>query len=249
MSEAVQVCSHARNLFLHGLVEEALELTQLTLEKEPDSAALWGLQGQLLQSSGLIEQAIASLETASCLAPLSVEAQLALAECYLRKDLRQSAEAIFRYLAGREELAAEDLGRVARGLAALGRIPKALAVCRLAAKRYPERDEALYGMAYYMGRLNYRPETIIPVIRQALELDPQCALYRISLAGLLDRVEQHAEAYEVLQALTPARAAASACPAMLRRLILIFARFGDQDRARACWLRLRSLLGETNREA
>ena len=113
-----------------------------------------------------------ALETASLLVPLDPASQCALAECYARGGRRELARDLYRDLARNGRSPTALLPAVASGLGTVGDDETALQVCRELARRELSGHEVLFGTAYYMRRLAYPAESVIPVVRRAHNSHP-----------------------------------------------------------------------------
>jgi tetratricopeptide (TPR) repeat protein len=229
----------ARQRFDEGDFAGAAELCRDALRDRPDDGDLWQLCGAACWELGLVEDAREALETASCLKPLSPLAQCALAELYTQTNQVESARAICANLAGRDDCPVPLMPRVAKGLGRLGEYGLALGVCeRLVALR-PGHHPALFGVAFYKSALGAPPEEILPYVSAAHELAPTVCSYRVSLASVLAMLGRCDEAYEVARDV-PAEAVR--CPSCVRRLVPVFRRRKDRDRA-VSWARWLGRLG------
>jgi hypothetical protein len=85
-------------------------------------------------------------------------------------------------------------------------------------------------MAFYMRRLAYPAERVIPVVRQAHALAPRFAPYRVLLATLLASLGDHEEAADVIRGIPPD---AVHCRCCLRRMAAIFRLAGEHASAAA----------------
>jgi hypothetical protein len=147
---------------------------------------------------------------------------------------RELARQLYQHLAELSKVPTHLLSQIASGLGRLGEIHQALQVCRKAALRQPECDAPLFAMAYYMGRLRYPLEIILPVLDRAISLAPDCILYRVSKAMLLERNGQRAEAFAAVRALDVNDLSALRCGRCLARLCNLYDEAGDNARTEAC---------------
>jgi tetratricopeptide (TPR) repeat protein len=224
----------AKTLFDHGMLREALRVAQAGLDKQPNDGRLWDLVGLIQHARGEFNTACRAIETASLLVPLTPPVQCVLAETYLQSEQGELARLIYEHLAKLSDLPVYLLSKIASGLGRVGEIHLALQVCRRAAGRQPECDAPLFAMAYYMGRLRYPLEVILPVLDRAISLAPDCVLYRVSKAMLLERHGRTAEAVSVVRAVPVAELASLRCGRCLARLCQLFLGAGDTERAAAC---------------
>jgi tetratricopeptide (TPR) repeat protein len=228
MKTAADLCTIAIGLFERGFVRASLGTLARGTDQYPNSARIWELQGILLHSEQDFAGAEFALETATLLAPLSMAGQFALGACYLQTGHLSAAESIFEHLFNQPKLPPSRLGELAAGLARCGRLQHALAVCRKAAELEPDSDEAIYGMAHYMSRLEYPAEQVISLLERAVDLAPQVARYRLALVGWLARVGSFRRAHHHLQAVSREHLQTISCAGCLNRLLEVSRRAGDE---------------------
>jgi pentatricopeptide repeat protein len=231
MDKSEDVLKRCLELFHRGQVLQADRLAEARLGEFPDDGELWQLRGLLRQRLGDLDGACAALETASMLVPLESSARCALADCYARTGRIELARDLYRHLAGDGRCPTPLLPAVASGLGALGDHETALEVCQELSRRDSTRHEALFGMAFYMRRLGYPIETILPVVARAHELAPQLRLYRVLLGSLLAGVGRQEEAYDLLRGVAVESVRCCGC---LRRMMAVFRLAGDEARYVAC---------------
>ncbi|GIW81956.1 MAG: hypothetical protein KatS3mg105_3763 [Gemmatales bacterium] len=221
-------------LYQQGRIDVAAQTLEAALDDDNTNGPLWELMGVLHAARRRFPQAIGALETATTLVPLTPLGQCVLANCYARTGHPDIAHQIYTYLLSHSDLPGELFPAIAKGFGHLGDPAMALEACRRAAEREIDRGESLFGMAYYMSRLHYPAEWIISVLRQAVQLDPNCFQYRIALAALLQKQNQLLEAYEVLARLSCDDLRAVDCVPCLARMRTVFETFGDRQRADVC---------------
>ncbi len=190
----VEVC----RAFQRGLALYHASQFQQAAEVLDDARPFASEHGNLLQLHGLVlyarrdfAGALAAFEQALSLVPLIITAQITMADCYRRQGHRATAAVMLNYLAGRDDLPTAVLAGLSAGLGGIGEYHAALKVCRLAARREPERDEPLFGMAFYMNKLDFPVERVIPLLRRALSFSPDCQLYQLGLATLYVRADRY----------------------------------------------------------
>jgi hypothetical protein len=144
------------------------------------------------------------------------------------------ARSIYQHLAERTNVPIYLLSRIASGLGRLGEVHLALQVCRNAARRQPDADAPLFAMTYYMGRLRYPLEVILPVLDRAISLAPERILYRVSKALLLEHNGRIAEAVAAVRTLEFDDLRSLHCGRCLARLSNLFIEAGDDQRAAVC---------------
>ncbi|MCP4193748.1 MAG: hypothetical protein GY768_24310 [Planctomycetaceae bacterium] len=100
------VFQNAQQLYRDGFVGGSVDLLQSTLEDCPGHGELWELLGVIYLVEGQTELALESLERAGSLCSLSFGGNLALAECYRRRELAVALRAT------KMELSLENAKRV-----------------------------------------------------------------------------------------------------------------------------------------
>jgi len=221
-----------------GELLECAELLRTALLRFPDDGRFIQLQGLLWHSQRRYAAACRAFEMASLLVPLSAAAQLALADVYRRSGRNDDAKTILSFLVTRHDLPTILLPGLTAALGLLGEYQQALEVCRDASRRDPEQDEALYAMAYYMNKLDYPLECIVPLLRRAISLAPDSRLYRVSLAVLCARSGNWDEAYAIF---APLDVAEMRCQTCVRFMAGAFDRRGDIAKRDAALARLEQL--------
>jgi predicted Zn-dependent protease len=220
------------------------QLLRVGLLEFPDDGRMVQLQGLVWHGRRRYASALRAFELAATLVPLSLPAQLAMADAYRRCGRPDDARTILRFLAERPEMPTVLLPNLTAGLGIVGEYQQALDVCREASRREPERDEPLYGMAYYMNKLGYPPEVILPLLRQCRALSPESRLYRTSLAVMYGRAGHWEEAYELFAEVDPASLRCQTC---VRFMIRVFEHIGDHERRDRCLCRLLELVDAQRR--
>lgn len=238
MISANQIRHETRSLLTFGDYEQALELAEQGVHAYSEDGHLWELHGIALGCRQRTLEAMASLERASTLVPLSSEGQLALAACYLRTHHLQSAECIYDFLVTRDDLPAPLMGDLAWGLDRVGKPEMALAVCQAAVRRVPDCHSAWFAMAQYLTKLGHPLEEIATAVRRAFELAPQRTLYRVDHALLLARCGRHEEAHRLLCEVDVAELTEVHCPPRLFSMLNLFRSMGDTSRANALAARI-----------
>lgn len=195
----------------------------------PDSGRAQELCGIALHSIGDLAAAQDRLEAALLLVPLSPSGELALASALLAAGKRDLAAGLYGHLAQRRNLPAAYLAPVASGLGKTGQLEAALDVCRRAAQVLPDHDEPLYAMACYMTRLGYPADRVMAVLQRARALAPECMIYQVGIAVLLDSMQRTAEAHAIIAAWREEQLAELGCGKCLVRLGDICRRAGDFD--------------------
>lgn len=221
----------AQSLFSRGHAAAALEEIERALVPYPDDGRLWEWRAIVLYSQKKWSLALAAAERACCLVPLGYAAQLAMADGYSHTGLHKSAVSLYEFLLEREDLPVGMYAKLSSGFGRAGKWQLALAACRQAAQLEPECDEALFGMAYYMGRMGHERHQIAAVLRRALNLAPEKMHYRATLTRLLLEMGAQDEAYQTLAKATPAQLCELRCKHCLVSLLRLCVDHGDEARS------------------
>ena len=214
-----------------GRFTEAGEQLRVALLQFPEDGRLIERQGLVWHASGDFTAAVRALETAALLVPLTISVQMVQAHSYLRIGRKTEAQTILRYLATRTDLPTPLLPQLCVGLGRVGEYQLALEMCREASLRDSESDEAVYGMAFYMSKLGYPPETVLPLLRRAFALEPHRPIYRLGLAVACARNGLMREAYDLFRGLNVEQIACVRC---LDAMAQVCRNFGDKARVKAC---------------
>lgn len=217
-----------------GEWEEAAPLLDSLLADSPDWPEALELRARVWLARESFADALDDLEALQMLRPLSVAAQLAMAECYWRLNRWELARGVYRYLADEATVPPDRLSDLAKGLGRSGDPRRALAVCRQAVAAQPESHEAWFGVAYYTARAGAPDESLTPLLRQCVRLEPNGVFYRITLMAVLWRLKQYDEAYRVVAAIDLGRLRTISCECCLDRLRQLYFAHDDLDRAAAC---------------
>lgn len=201
------------------------ESLRAALNVNPEDGAMWMHLGELLHRLQDFGEARDALETASMLVPLSVDAQLALADCYCRLGDRDLAVFLYDAITANSSLAGEVLARVASALGSMNEHERALSVCRTLTSREPDCHEAYFGQAFYLRKLGAPFPDVEPLLLKAFELSPSMPLYRITLAALYAFLGRRQEAYDLLVDVEPS---AVGCRCCITRVMSILSLHGDR---------------------
>lgn len=234
-------CGGTFALLQAGDFEEAIRLADCGLRSFPEEGRLWELRGIAQGCRLCVREALASLDRASSMVPLSVFGQIALAGCFVRCNRLHSAQCLAHFLASRDEFPLRLLADLAQGFDRAGRPEWSLEVCRAAVRRVPDCHPAVFAIAHYLWILDYPVEAIVPVLQQAFELCPEKTLYRVDLALLSGRCGRAADAYQLLVDVDLRELLELHCPRRLNDLAWFFGQMGDEVRASACQARVDQL--------
>jgi Flp pilus assembly protein TadD len=206
----------------------------LPKESNPDLSeqrSIWLATGMEWCRRSDYGRARTALEQASDVSPLDDAAACALAECYLQTGRPTLAVDLFCSVADHDDCPADLLPTIAAGLGRAGDNQAAFEVCRLAADRQPSRPEPLFGMAFYLRRLGYPAQAIVPIMGKACELSGGQSLYRCTLAFLLAQDDRTEDAFELLQEIRPEEVGT---PCVIQQMMAIFQQVGDYSRWSDC---------------
>lgn len=235
---ADQHYERAVRLFNDGKYTEAADYAWRCLEESPDDGRLWQLYGTARCHLEDFATGREALERASALVPLHPLAQYALATCYFQMDQPDLACVIYEHLA-EAVLSTDMLSAVVARLGALDKYELALKVCRRITDLDRSHHQAFFGIAFYLCRLGFSSEALIPHLAMAMDLAPNALHYRLNLAFAWADVGCPHEAHELLK---PVALEDVCCPCWLRRMQRIFERVGDHARSVVCQVRLSCIL-------
>jgi tetratricopeptide (TPR) repeat protein len=241
MNSARDVFSTGLRLLKNGEIHQATELAAEAVLDFPDDGQLWELLGVAYQRSARYADALHALEMASLLKPLDIGARFCLAEAYAATGSLPLAVFMYRMVSEDPRTPVWLLPKVASHLGELREFEHALDVCQTIVERDTERHEAHFGIGFYLRRLGAPTERVVAAIQRAFELAPQSPLYRVVLASLLQEMDRHDDAYELLLDLPPSSVH---CPHSLRRMLQVFHTASDMQRALDCSRCLRKLNNE-----
>ncbi|MCI0464082.1 MAG: tetratricopeptide repeat protein [Gemmataceae bacterium] len=224
----------AVQLYDAGRYAEAADLARQALQESPDDGRLWQLYGTARCHVQDFAAAREALEHASALVPLHPLAQYALATCYFRMDQPDLACVIYEHLA-ETVVNTGMLSALSARLGALDKYASALKICRRITDLDPTHHQAFFGIAFYLCRLGFSSEALIPHLAMAMDLAPQVLHYRLNLAFAWTEAGCHQQAHELLK---PVALEDVSCLCWLARMRHIFERVGDHERAAACRQRL-----------
>ena len=190
--------------------------------------------GMLAFDRGDCDEAIKLIESAMFEIPLSVTGQMALADAFLKTGNRNRAESIYQFLV-------QIIDRVPCGvmphfikvLTELGCYQGAVTACRESCKRHPNDDSAIFNAAFCLHRAGYPLPQVHKAMLRAVELKPNCSLYRINIAVVCGWLDRWDEAYSHACAISAAALNDLPCQCMVSQLQKIFAMHDDDRSVRA----------------
>ncbi|QDU26812.1 hypothetical protein ETAA8_18950 [Anatilimnocola aggregata] len=231
----------AAALYRRGFHEEALDAIENSLASSPDDGRLWELRGLVLRATGNIPLACDSLEHASLLVPLSSGGQVTLADCLARTGHGNVAICIAEHIISLANVDWSLLLYLAQVCDQCGRTDLSSELCREVNWRVPTCHQAYYDLGYYLGRERRPLPEIEAAARQAIELAPQVANYRVGLASLLWQQGDAPAAFGEANVLTETELKQLTCECCLRRLVKIYWNASAFAKSSACVERLAEL--------
>ncbi|QEL16273.1 tetratricopeptide repeat protein [Limnoglobus roseus] len=212
------------------------------LQLNPDHAGLHELAGLAEFEQECYGPAVFHFESASVLAPLGTEAQLALADCYLRFGQTHAAGTIYAFLAEEGRCPTTLLPEVAKGLGRLARYELALKVCQRMCALRPTFHPAWFGVAYYLRKLRRPARLLVFPLQTAFELVPQSWTYRLNLLMVFGELGQLPDHLHLLDGVP---VEALNCRCLCGQLAAAFATAEDHSRAAEFLARADSLTGRS----
>jgi tetratricopeptide (TPR) repeat protein len=216
----------AADALAQGDVEAVLDACESGLRLDPSHAGLHELCGIAYLEHENDSAAVHHFETASSIRPLLPAAALALANCYIRFGLTDSASTILQFLAEPGRCPVPLMPDLARALGLMGSYRSALDICEQLTQLRPTYHPAHFGVAFYRRRLGYPLEKSLAPLQAAVRLEPDAVFYRLNLAALLADLGRTAEAVPWVQGIDPA-SISHKC--LRRRLAMVFALAAQQS--------------------
>lgn len=229
--------------------EEGLYLTQTLLQEYPDEGRIWEFSGLICRELNCFQGALHAFETANTLIPLSVKAQIALADCYIHSEKQELALEIFKYLSQKNGIPLSLLALVKSRLLLLYK-PEAKK-CEVVSiiENSEISAEQHYNLAFYMGNTGYPVKIIEQEIKKAIQLAPDHLEYRVGLAGFLSQIDRAKDGYPYVAQLTLEYISELICECCLKRLVNVFMAANDQQKVTSCLNRLREIKSEKRKES
>ncbi|MEM7454629.1 MAG: hypothetical protein AAF456_09795 [Planctomycetota bacterium] len=207
-----------------SLATEAIEATG----GAPEVLEIGGIIAFELEDYG---ETIRLIEKAMVIATLSIASQLCLARAYIGHGKPELAETGLEFLVEMaHRVPCNMLPDLTNACSSIERYDLALGVCREAAARHPEDDNAIFGAAFYMFRLGYPLELIKNMMLKAIELNPMSNIYRLNITTVFLNLNQLDFAYEHACKMCDDALRTVPCGCMVGRLRELFAHYGDQRR-------------------
>ena len=231
-----------------GHHEEGVRLLHSHLTGHHDDGHAWELLGVILFASGQTHNALCAIETATTLIPITIGAELAIAECYVRLGLEESAHTIIDHILDKS-VPSELIPYAVATASTLGMNFHALELCREAATRDPDCEQAWFGVTHYMCLCGYPNRLVLRVLAHVVELAPEVDSYRVTLACMAVNCEDERRAYSSVANMSVESLGAIACAHAMVPLPSLYESVRDDVRISACRKRLAELnSGESHSE-
>lgn len=198
---------------------------------EPD---YWWLVAVCHGEQGNHDAAISALESATTYCPLDVQSQVLLGKLYADKGYRESAVAIFSYLAESTEALAQHRAEIIRQLGRLKCYELAVQLCRQATEESPDDWQVWFAKAFYLGRSGEPDVRIVEALQRALTLKPDQLAVRVSLVKTLGALGLEAETRRVAAEIPVAQIKRICCAECICQLAKIYRSSKDLPRWQAC---------------
>jgi tetratricopeptide (TPR) repeat protein len=195
-----EIYERAVQLYDAGQYAEAADLARQALQESPDDGRLWQLYGTARCNLQDFDSAREALENASALIALHPLAQYALATCYHRMGQPDLARVTYEHLA-EAVVNTGLLSALAARLGALDESAAALKVCRRITDLDPAHHQAFFGIAFYLCRLGFSSEALIPHLAMAVDQTGRPSLVQVGGSRLVLRGD---EAVQILVRHVPA---------------------------------------------
>jgi tetratricopeptide (TPR) repeat protein len=174
--------------YLEGALDKAARDTIEHLKSEPHDGRSWELLGLIYRDAGFTKNAADALERASLAVTIHPLSLLCLSECYGVLGRRTLARQLYLMVADNNPDASGLLPLVASGLDGINESHLAMSVCRRAATVEPSSGQVAYDMCFYAYRSGASVSVVESLAWRAVELEPNCGLFRVGLASLLMRL-------------------------------------------------------------
>lgn len=229
--------------------EEGLYLTYTLLQEYPDDGRIWEFSGLICRELNCFQGALHAFETANTLIPLSENAQIALADCYIHSEKQELALEIFKYLSQKNGIQPSLLALVKSRLKLLNESGTKTNDVVSVMENSEITAEQHYNLAFYMGNTGYPVKFIEQEIKKAIQLAPDHLEYRVGLAGFLSQVDRAKEGYQYVAQLTLEYISELTCECCLKRLANVYIAANDQEKAASCLDRLKEIKSKMRKES
>ena len=190
--------------------------------------------GQALTAGREFELAQQALESAQMLVPLAVESQIDLAHCYIENGKQELAIGLLEPIKEQQELSTAALLKAAEMLDRVNDYPGAWQLSRRAVVAAPEDAKAWFHLSFYMGRLKAPFSQVEAAARRAINLAPDNAEFRISLAAALCHFQRYSDAMQLVGQLINSDLTKVCCSSCLQNLRNVFETASCWDGVVAC---------------
>jgi hypothetical protein len=214
----------------HASAGEALAVTL-------DDGRVWEIAGLLNHAGQQLGACLSKLETAMMLVPLRPAAWCALADASLQADRDEDARDLYAYVASLPGVSVDLLRYCASRLDAMDDSARALDVARRVVAMQGDSAQAVYEFGYYLARNGVASQLVISVMKRAVSLAPEQAIYRVGLAKMLSEWGDNSSALTWVRGFSARQLDQITCPCCLERLALLFESGHDPVRAHACRVR------------
>ncbi|WP_397568932.1 tetratricopeptide repeat protein [Schlesneria sp. T3-172] len=236
-----------------GLLEQLIALARARQWGEAARLAgeAWAADtenGRLCEVAGLFERAAQNyfagrrrLERAMLFVPLRPSTWCALADCYLQSGLYRDARDIYASVANGPEVPADILRYCASRLDSLNESPRALEVARRVVAMQSDHAQSVYEFGYYLARSGATASLVMSVMKRAISLAPEKAIYRLGLAKIVAETGDLSRALDWVRHLSASQLDQIECRCCLERLAFLYEAGVDPVRAHACRVRMDNL--------
>lgn len=220
-----------------GDLNAAERTARRELEIDPENGRIRELLGIILGQTQRLVEAREQLEWASCLVPLSPEAQLMLADCYISESQIDLGLQMLMHLSERRDAAVETLRLAAKAADACDHPWIAREIGTRTVRRFND-PQMWYDLGYYCVRMGSPFQHAEAHARRAIDLDPHNVEYRIGLSALLMKHDRLSDAYDLVRAFGAREIDRVCCESCLRTVLSVFESANDSLRASLCQKRL-----------
>lgn len=228
---SIDVRRRAAEMFANGFHRGAIDVLEVATRQAPDDGSLWCARAKMLHGVGRRVEALDNIERAQLLVPLDCCGRLILADGLREVGRETLAADAYLALAEEENLDGNILVGLYDGFAHLEMWRKAAQVSRSAVIETPDDDAAIFNLARALIALEQPAESVVPLLRRAVQLAPKSESYRLALVVQLLRQRSCDEAYDELRVLSKSSITSICCRGCGRRLLALAIEYGDRERA------------------
>lgn len=227
MADAGQISQLLQQAVDRGDADRVTRLAERRLRLSPHDGRVHEETGLAFHEINKPARAQELLELAQLMVPLNPEAELTLAECYIRRQKPDLAVGLLENVGQREQVATRTLLRTAARMNGLGNCRAAWLICRRAVRQSPDDGQAWFDLSVYMGRVGFPFSQIERVVQRAIDLEPDNVAFRISLAVALARQGRENHAYAVVRRFGVSELEQICCSSCLESLRTLFEQAND----------------------